>query len=301
MSKVLFISYSHDSKEHMDWVKQFANDLGALGDFEIYLDQNLPKGLSFTRFMEVGIAKADKVLVIGTPNYKLKAELGQGVAYEEAIISTELLHDIDTLKYYPILRAGSFESSFPPILQGRNGDDLTNDSEYKEKLQIIVDSILNEKPLPKIFTQETKHVEIPKVADVYFSQDLMVTTYYGVPSGNIEGISFRVTVTNHSKEGRYYYEPSFKLSVPIEGDADAFQMLNVISTRLNYPVKLEYGQQFTVSYKLMAVNMAMFGRLLKKDLNATIRAYVYTTLNEVIESNFIPLTKVVENSKYVIK
>lgn len=283
----------------MDWVKQFACDLEALGDFEIYLDQNLPKGLSFTRFMEVGIANADKVLVIGTPEYKRKAEAGKGVAFEEAIISTELMQDIDTLKYYPILRSGSFDTSFPPILQGRNGDDLTNDEEYKDKLQIIADSILNEKPLPKIFSKETKPVATAKVAEVYFTQDLLLPTYYGNVSGEIEGISFSVTVTNHSKEGRYYYEPSFKLSVPIEGDADAFRMLNVISTPLNYPVKLEYGQQFRVSYKLMAVNMGMFSRLLKKDINATIHAYIYTTLNEVIESNSIPLTKVVENSKYV--
>lgn len=75
MAKTLFISYSHDSKEHMDWVKQFASDLEALGEFEIYLDQNLPKGLSFTRFMEVGIANADKVLVIGTPEYKKRLKL----------------------------------------------------------------------------------------------------------------------------------------------------------------------------------------------------------------------------------
>lgn len=209
------------------------------------------------------------------------------------------MQDVDTLKYYPILRSGSFDTSFPPILQGRNGDNLTNDSEYEEKLQIIADSILNEKPLPKIFTKEAKPVAANKVAEVYFSQDLLLTTYFGKPSGEIEGISFSVTVTNHSKEGRYYNEPSFKVSVPIEGDADAFQMFNVISTPLNYPVKLEYGQQFKVSYKLMAVNMGMFSRLLKKDINATIRAYVYTTLNEVVESNSISLTKVVENSKYV--
>jgi hypothetical protein len=283
----------------MDWVKQFANDLEALGNFEIYLDQNLPKGLSFTRFMEVGIANADKVLVIGTPDYKRKAEARNGVAFEEAIISTELMQDIDTLKYYPILRSGTFDTSFPPILQGRNGDDLTNDEEYQEKLQIIADAILNEKPLPKIFSKEDKTISSPKVAEVYFSQDLLLTTYYGRPSGEIEGIAFSVTITNHSKEGRYYYEPSFKLSVPIEGDADAFKMLNVISTPLNYPVKLEFGQQFRVSYKLMAVNMGMFERLLKKENKATIHAYVYTTLNEAIESNSIPLIKVVENAKYV--
>ena len=46
MTKTLFISYSHDSEEHKAWVKKFADDLGALGDFDILLDQNMPKGFS---------------------------------------------------------------------------------------------------------------------------------------------------------------------------------------------------------------------------------------------------------------
>ena len=70
MSKILFISYSHDSEAHKAWVKKFANDLENLGDFEVLLDQNMPKGFPLTRFMEKGMTSADKVLVIGTPMYK---------------------------------------------------------------------------------------------------------------------------------------------------------------------------------------------------------------------------------------
>ena len=62
MTKILFISYSHDSDEHMAWVKKFADELAVLGDFEILLDQNLPKGYPFPRFMEKGLANADIVL-----------------------------------------------------------------------------------------------------------------------------------------------------------------------------------------------------------------------------------------------
>ena len=146
MSKILFISYSHDSEAHKAWVKKFANDLENLGDFEVLLDQNMPKGFPLTRFMEKGMTSADKVLVIGTPMYKSKAESGKGVAFEESIISTELLHDIDTIKYYPILRSGTFETSFPIALQGRIGDDMSDDAKYNLTLQAIADSITNEKP-----------------------------------------------------------------------------------------------------------------------------------------------------------
>ena len=113
MPKTLFISYSHDSEAHKAWVKKFAEDLAARGNFEILLDQDLPKGFPLTRFMEQGLANADKVLVIGTPEYKQKSETGKGVAFEGSIISTELMQDIDTCKYYPILRSGTFETSFP--------------------------------------------------------------------------------------------------------------------------------------------------------------------------------------------
>ncbi|MBR1798495.1 MAG: hypothetical protein IJ761_01155 [Bacteroidales bacterium] len=87
------------------------------GKFEILLDQDLPKGYPLTRFMEMGISRADKVLIIGTPKYKKKAEQGEGAAFEGSIISTELMNDIDSIKYYPILRSGTFETSFPTILQ----------------------------------------------------------------------------------------------------------------------------------------------------------------------------------------
>lgn len=301
MSKTLFISYSHDSEQHKAWVKRFSDDLALLGDFEILLDQNMPKGFHLTRFMEKGIAVADKVLIIGTPQYKAKSEAGNGVAFEESIISTELLQDIDTLKYYPILRSGTFQTSFPLVLQGRNGDDMSDDNNYEASLQTIANEIINEKPIPSVFNQTSKSFtgDKEKIAEVYLSQDILVSTYYGVPTGNIEGISFSITVTNHAKEGRYYGGPLFELSVPIQGSANTFSMLNVISRPIHFPVKLEFGQQYKISYRLTPSNMEMFSSLLKKKIDAEIKVIVYTTLEEKVESNSILLSKIVENSKYV--
>lgn len=300
MSKILFISYSHDSEAHKAWVKKFANDLENLGDFEVLLDQNMPKGFPLTRFMEKGMTSADKVLVIGTPMYKSKAESGKGVAFEESIISTELLHDIDTIKYYPILRSGTFETSFPIALQGRIGDDMSDDAKYNLTLQAIADSITNEKPIPSALKHfsPSEPAKLAKVASVYFTEDLLVETIYGRPNGNILGISFRVVVTNTSKEVRFFGKPSFQCSVPIEGDLDSFEMLNVI-TPVYFPVKLEYGEQFSISYKLVPSNIKMFASMLQRDKNATIKAVVWTTLNEKVESEPYLLSKIVQNSKYV--
>lgn len=302
MAKVLFISYSHDSEEHNAWVKKFSEDLSTFGDFEILLDQDMPKGYSFTRFMEVGLSRADKVLVIGTPQYREKAEKGHGVAFEESIISTELMQNIDTTKYYPILRAGTFKTSFPPILQGRNGYDLTDDAQYESALKDIAEAILNEKPLPSVFNplRKTDSIKILPVALVEFGVFYTIETFNGKPISNIMGIVFRVTVTNTSKEHRYFKEPFFKTSKPIENNADSFYLLNVLDSN-EYPYKLEFGQQFTVSYKIDSQNAKVFLRLLAEDPTLTIKAVVNTTLGEIVESEPYSLDRMQMNFEQLVR
>lgn len=300
MKKTIFIAYSHDSEEHKMWVMKFANDLSSLGGFEILLDQNLPKGSSLTRFMEIGLKNADKVLIIGTPLYKQKSEMGKGAAFEGTIISTELMKDIDSIKFYPILRAGTFETSFPVILQGRVGDDLSNDADYDEKLKIVVESISDEKPIPAALLrnsiQEQSHNHL--VATVNLSQGVLFETYLGNPTGNIQGIAIDVEITNTTKEIRYFNQPLFKLSVPLDGDIDSFSMLDTVRP-IYFPLKLEYGQQDSVSYKIIPENIELFSSLLKKDPKATIKAIVTTTLGERVESDFVEIAEIVKNAKYV--
>ena len=301
MGKTIFIAYSHDSENHKSWVKRFASDLENLGGFDVLLDQNLPKGSSLTRFMELGLSRADKVLIIGTPEYKMKSELGKGAAFEGSIISTELMNDIDSIKYYPILRSGTFETSFPAILQGRTGDDFSNDEEYDGKLKIVVDSILNEKDLPHILrTADLKQEQDPDhpIADVNISQGVLFETYFGKPTGKVEGVAISVVVTNKTNEIRYFNQPLFKVSVPIQGTVDSFYMMDAIYP-LNFPIKLEYGQQYSISYKLIPENIAMFASLTKKEPNATIKAMVATTLNEIIDSKPYKIAEILENAEYV--
>lgn len=138
----VFVSYSHDDQAHMDWVKRFVTDLRQKGGLKVLYDQDLEKGASLSRFMEQGIADSEKVLVIGTPEYKNKAAANGGVSFEEAIMGAEYMQNIDSAKFYPILRRGAFSTSFPIILAGRNGDDFTDDSQYDNNLQIVIRSII---------------------------------------------------------------------------------------------------------------------------------------------------------------
>lgn len=139
--RTVFVSYSHDDSAHLDWVRNFVKDLRDLGELIVLFDQDLEKGASLSRFMERGISDSDKVLVIGTPEYKKKSLASTGVGFEEAIMGTEYMQNIDSDKFYPILRRGSFHTSFPIILAGRNGDDFTDDSKYYDNLQIVIRAI----------------------------------------------------------------------------------------------------------------------------------------------------------------
>lgn len=74
----VFISYSWDSDEHKTWVLNLANTLVANG-VDVTLDQyELQLGRNLTHFMERAVQDADKVILIMTKNFKLKAEDRKG-------------------------------------------------------------------------------------------------------------------------------------------------------------------------------------------------------------------------------
>lgn len=134
----LFISYSHDDDEHMAWVKKFVEDLRAEG-FEVEYDQDNKLGASWTRFMTKGLAKNERVLVIGTPEYvKRSKKSSGGTAFETSIININLLQNLDTEKFVSILRKGTYQKSFPILLGDRNGVDFSDDAQYCECMTKLV-------------------------------------------------------------------------------------------------------------------------------------------------------------------
>lgn len=67
---VVFISYSWDNESHKQWVVDLSKDLRE--KFRIYtlLDRYNCGGDDLITFMQKGLKRADRVLIIGTPNYK---------------------------------------------------------------------------------------------------------------------------------------------------------------------------------------------------------------------------------------
>lgn len=130
-------------------------------------------------------------------------------------------------------------------------------------------------------------------AKVYLGLDFLLTDM------GVTGVSLTVQVTNLTKEIRFFNNPFFKLSIPIEGTADTFMMTNVIGDQIKFPRKMEYGEVVSQSYILNPANISMFKGLLERRLDVVLTAYVSTTLGEVYESNKYPISDIVKHELYI--
>ena len=131
-----FISYAWGDAEHERWVEHvLATDL-LKGGITVLLDrwENARIGASVARFVERA-ARADRVIVVGTPAYPRKyenGELGRFVLAAEGDLIAQRMIGTESGKQtvLPVLLAGTDESSFPPLLQGRVYADLRTPESY---------------------------------------------------------------------------------------------------------------------------------------------------------------------------
>ncbi|RKU26901.1 hypothetical protein C6497_12715 [Candidatus Poribacteria bacterium] len=143
----VFISYSHDSPEHKQWVSELAAHLRRNG-IDAILDQwDLGLGDDITRFMERGIVDADRVLVICTNKYVSKANANEGgVGYERMIVNAELVQNLGTDKFIPIIRQVSGKEKTPTFLGTRVYADFRKDSQFNIECEKLIHE-LHEMPI----------------------------------------------------------------------------------------------------------------------------------------------------------
>jgi hypothetical protein len=138
-----FISYSHDSDDHKQWVLQkLANPLMENG-VETALDLwDLKAGQDVAAFMTAGISESDRVIMVCSENYVHRAnDRKGGVGYEGAIITGELVQNIDTQKFLPVIRANAAALKMPTYLGARKFIDFCNDADYVGKLEELLREI----------------------------------------------------------------------------------------------------------------------------------------------------------------
>lgn len=147
----VFISYSHDSDAHKEWVEKLATDLRRNG-IDATLDQwEIGLGDDLVAFMERGVTTADRVLAVCTPKYVQKANAGEGgVGYEKMIVTAELVKNLGTKKFIPLVRDSDGEKQVPVFLGSRLYVDFDDNSMYDEKLMELLHELhgqqISEKP-----------------------------------------------------------------------------------------------------------------------------------------------------------
>src|SRR2546423_2895827 len=121
-----FTSYSWDDDEHRAWVAALATKLRTDG-VDVRLDKwHTVPGDQLPVFMEREIRNNSFVLIICTPNYKLKSDGRKGgVGYEGDIMTGEVSTKGNHRKFIPILARGTWEESGPSWLQGKYYVDLS--------------------------------------------------------------------------------------------------------------------------------------------------------------------------------
>jgi len=185
------------------------------------------------------------------------------------------------------------------VIQGNDQTEITINADNPEEIRkFLIDfqNQLNKLPTKILKLMESKNpndVEIEKGANIYFALNIGVS----MMGGGIQGISFGVTITNLTKENRYFNSPFFKFSTEYEEGLDTFMLLNR-SNNISFPKKLEYGEVVTEDYPVQMKAKEVFEKVFNKDKDATLKVVANTTLGEVYNSNEYNVKRIIEHFEY---
>ncbi len=141
-----FISYSWDSEDHKEWVRELATRLRECG-VDAVLDQfHCKPGMDLTRFMEMSIRESSYVLLVCTPNFARKADAGVGgVGYEKTIVTGEIFAgEAQETKFVPLLREGNTRDALPSYLMCRLFIDFRDYGLFEDRLEELARHIHGE-------------------------------------------------------------------------------------------------------------------------------------------------------------
>jgi small GTP-binding protein len=147
-----FISYAWGNPDQERWVERnLATDLQKAG-LVVVLDRwdNQRIGASVARFVD-RIAAADRVLIVGTPEYRRKYDnkrpMGGYVAAAEGdLIGKRMLGSEESKQSaLPLLLEGTEDNALPPLLQGRVYADFRDPQQY---VRVMFDVILSLYAIP---------------------------------------------------------------------------------------------------------------------------------------------------------
>jgi len=136
---VAFVSYSHDSPAHKRWVGAMASRLIENG-VDVILDQwSISPGADLARFMEESVRSADRVLVVCTEEYVRKANgRAGGAGYESMMVTGELIRDLGSTRFIPLVRQSRRPVELPAALTTRLYIDFSDDTAYETSVKELL-------------------------------------------------------------------------------------------------------------------------------------------------------------------
>jgi len=200
-SPKVFISYSWDDETHKNWVKDLADKLTNNGVHVFFDRYDLRAGKDLTHFMEFSVREANKVLLILTPNYKLKAEKRQGgVGAEYSMITAEIFNNLQSDKFIPIVRVGVRNVCTPAFVNSKINIDMSNDNKFGASFEELLRTIYNEHivnrpnlgPKPQFDNKDISigiaktNIRQKEVEKIETSENLLIKTAYTNPSSAIQ-------------------------------------------------------------------------------------------------------------------
>ncbi|MDX1908278.1 MAG: SEFIR domain-containing protein [Bacteroidia bacterium] len=158
----VFISYSHDSDEHVSRVRALAEQLNEWGGLELTLDlweSAPPQG--WTAWMEQKIKAADFVLIVCSAGYQVKIEgqgepsHGKGVKWEGRIIRN-LLYATGSVsaKFIPVLLGDATESHLLTPLLDATWYRADTEAGFEKLYRHLTNQPLYHRPAPKARVRE---------------------------------------------------------------------------------------------------------------------------------------------------
>ena len=193
----VFVSYSHDSQEHKDWVLGLSTRLLKNG-VDILLDQwDVTLGGDLPHFMETGLTAADRVLAICTPVYVAKANSGRGgVGYEKMILTAQLMASITADRIIPVVRGDSGTDVVPTFLASKRYIDFRDDAAFEARYAELLRDIHGERisPRPPLGPNPFKVGPLPAIDPrLSFSSDRYVSP----------GLAGEIVFDYSNNDGRY--------------------------------------------------------------------------------------------------
>lgn len=168
---------------------------------------------------------------------------------------------------------------------------LDNPLEVKQAL-VNMQNQLQEIPaeILKLMEEKSKNVQIEQGAHIYLSLNYLFEQ--SIVGNGVLGMSLGITITNTTKENRWFNQPFFKLTESIDG-ADTFSLLSANNNNPPFPHKLEYGEPISAYYNIESNQINFFKQVLMINPDAEFYAISNTTLGEIYSSNKYKISKLV--------